>query len=311
MSENTKTFSTSLSREARFQKEMQLDSALLEILTAERKGSMAEKRALLRLRKKMKGQIYVEAIYLLAHIIVENAEKAQEMFQNIIEQRHKLQTALQRHVSIQVAALDYLQNVCNILQKPTILETDKYEEFCYRSTFDNTTQAFEKDLLDADLDLEIENAKVFGTTFSLLFIDIDNLKLINDSFGHQTGTKSIQFISESIRNNLRNYDSVYRYGGDEFVVLLPRCTQSEAFNTARRILDLINRKSSALHPLHVSVSIGSATFDNDSITEKPDLISAADTALYEAKRSGKNNIRVYVKKHSTGHQSEKKRTPAF
>ena len=200
---------------------------------------------------------------------------------------------LKRNVSVQVAALDYLQNVRNILRKPTIIEADQYEEFVYRAVVDETTQAFEKDLLDTDLEAEIEKSRRFNTLFSILFIDLDDLKTINDTYGHETGTETIRLVSKCVHENLRKYDAMYRYGGDEFVVLLPQCETGEARIIASRIQSRVNAVPLEGIPKRISVSIGVATFDNIVITSRKSLINAADAALYEAKRKGRNSVCVY------------------
>lgn len=283
-----------LSQEAGFLKRGELDPSLLEILTGERRGSVHEREKLESIRKKMGEKIYTEAVYHLTHIFVSDAPEAHQIFTSIILHRDQMMERLGRDVSVQVAALDYLQSVRKMLKRPTIVESDKYRGFAYRAMVDSTTQAFEKELLDADLEAEIEKARRFGTIFTVLFIDVDNLKIINDSHGHLAGTRAIQHICGCVKRNLRRYDSLYRYGGDEFVVLLPRSTEKEAMRTAERIMKLINRDTSR-SAYRIGASIGIASFDNAFITEKEQLLSAADSALYDAKRGGKNTISVYDK----------------
>jgi phosphotransferase system enzyme I (PtsI) len=129
--------------------------------------------------------------------------------------------------------------------------------------------------------------------FSILFVDLDDLKTINDTYGHETGTRAIQVVSKSINDNLRKYDSVYRYGGDEFVVLLPRSETEEACDTAQRIHKLITDTTFNTIPLKIGVSIGIATFDNIMITDRQSLLNAADSALYDAKKRGKNSVCIF------------------
>lgn len=282
-----------LSREARFLKNRLLDSTLLEIFTGEREGTDEERKKLHAITKKRKKGIYTEAVFLLTHTFVSDSREAQRIFEDIIHHRNSLVRSLKRNVSVQVAALDYMQNVRNILKRPTIIEADQYEQFVYRAVVDETTQAFDKDLLEDDIDGEIEKSHRFGTIFSILFIDLDDLKTINDTYGHETGTRAIQAVSQGINENLRKYDSVYRYGGDEFIVLLPRSGSTEAFEIAKRIQMVINEKSFDTIPLKIGVSIGTATFDNLVISDRISLITAADSALYNAKKQGKNNVCRY------------------
>ena len=282
-----------LRQEAMFLKHRLMNADLLEIFTGERSGSAKEQKKLREIISKLQQGIYIEAIYILTHTFINNASEARAMFEEIIQHRNNMVHALKRNVSVHVAALDYLQNIRNILKKPTIIEADKYEEFVYRAIVDETTQAFEKDLLDVDLEAEIERCKRFGNRFSILFIDLDNLKSINDSYGHEIGTRAIQTVSNCAGQNMRKYDSMYRYGGDEFVVLLPRTNADEASIISQRILDRVNKSSFEHAALRIGASIGIATFDNKCITDRKILLCAADSALYSAKHAGKNRINIF------------------
>jgi hypothetical protein len=155
---NTKNRNNSshISQEAKFLKNRMLDSSILDIFTGERYGTYEERNQLNKVIKKLKKRVYVEAVYLLTHSLVENEKEAHKIFEDIVHHRNSMVKALKRNVTVQVAALDYIQNIRNILKRPTIIEEDKYEEFAYRATFDETTQAFDKDLLDAELDSQVE-----------------------------------------------------------------------------------------------------------------------------------------------------------
>jgi len=121
--------------------------------------------------------------------------------------------------------------------------------------------------------------------FSLLYLDIDDFKLYNDTYGHIEGDKILKTLGKVLRRCLRKVDSAYRYGGDEFVVLLPHTYKDQAKKVAERIREEIRRE---LYPIHkITVSIGVA----DSRTSE-DVIKAADRAMYEAKREGKDRVKV-------------------
>jgi len=282
-----------LSLEARFLKNRQLDVTLLEIFTGERTGTDTEIKRLLSIKNTLKKDIYKEAVYLLTHTCMNDSKEAKQVFEDIINHRNSMVRSLKRNISVQVAALDYMQNIRNILKRPTIIEADQHEEFAYRALVDQTTQAFEKDLMEHDIDGEIEKSRRFNTVFSILFVDLDDLKTINDTYGHETGTRAIQAVSKGINDNLRKYDSIYRYGGDEFIVLLPGSESEEACETAKRIQKLITTTPFAAIPLKIAVSIGVATFDNLMISDRQSLLNAADSALYDAKKQGKNRVCIF------------------
>lgn len=299
--------SSIIAREAKLMKGEGLNHRLLEIFAGERKGSVEERDRLKALIGSLKDRIYTEAVYLLTHTEIEQPRRARKVYEDIVHHRNEMVRVLKRNVSMEVAALDYMQNVRNVLKEPTIIEADQYQDFVYRAILDETTQTYEKDLLDADIDSEIEKARRFGTLFSLLFLDLDDLKHINDTYGHEVGTRAIQLLSSCARKNLRKYDSIYRYGGDEFVILLPRADEEQACNTARRIMALLRRTAGGKLPESPNVSIGVATYGKQNLKTREALLSAADAALYEAKRSGKDAIRV----HGTDEASSARTSSSF
>jgi diguanylate cyclase len=110
------------------------------------------------------------------------------------------------------------------------------------------------------------------------------LKTINDAYGHEIGTRAIQTVCKCARHHFRK------------VVLLPRSEADEAHHIAKRILEQINKSAFKHIPLRIGASIGIATFDNKLITDRKSLLSAADSALYSAKQTGKNRINIFCPK---------------
>lgn len=126
----------------------------------------------------------------------------------------------------------------------------------------------------------------------VLFLDIDDFKVFNDHYGHAEGDVVLKVLTETITKNIRADDKVVRYGGDEFVVLLPNMNKDGAKRVAKRIQDSLRKLpfASREHPITVSIGIASAPHDT---TDKHQLLFIADQAMYEAKRSGKNTFCVY------------------
>jgi diguanylate cyclase (GGDEF)-like protein len=137
---------------------------------------------------------------------------------------------------------------------------------------------------------EFERARRYEQYLSLIILDLDYLKVINDTFGHQVGDEAIKSIAGILKQSSRAIDLAARYGGEEFCLLLPNTELSMAEQLAERLRNLIND----IHlegPGHVSASIGIASYPlhaNDADT----LVSAADAALYEAKQAGRNRVKV-------------------
>ena len=127
---------------------------------------------------------------------------------------------------------------------------------------------------------------------SLLMIDIDHFKQINDSRGHLAGDAVLREVALVLKDSLRTVDSVGRYGGEEFVVILPHTPKDEAFRTAERIRQRVDAHAFDIGEdrVHVTVSVGVATFPSDEVDGPNALVREADRALYAAKEAGRNRV---------------------
>ncbi len=128
--------------------------------------------------------------------------------------------------------------------------------------------------------------------YAVLMVDADDLKSINDHYGHEMGNKFIINIANAISATVRDADIVARYGGDEFIVFLPETSREGALGCADRIRQYVQRKPLQVAPeteITLSVSIGVACFPLDGVTPE-DLINVADRALYQSKHDGKNSV---------------------
>ncbi|MEW6087595.1 MAG: GGDEF domain-containing protein [bacterium] len=137
------------------------------------------------------------------------------------------------------------------------------------------------------LTYEIEKAKRENSILSLVFIDLDNFKNINDTFGHKTGDDLLKIFCSEVKNMIRTTDAFGRMGGDEFAILLPKNNGSETSLFVKRIQDRIIPIFMDNH-WDVTLSIGVITTDKP--VDVDDLIHQADTLMYKVKNKGKNNI---------------------
>ncbi|MGZ9159549.1 MAG: GAF domain-containing protein [Candidatus Limnocylindrales bacterium] len=163
-----------------------------------------------------------------------------------------------------------------------------YEDARKLADRDPLTGFFNHRYLHERLGEEVVRAQRGKRPLSVLMLDLDDFKLVNDTFGHLFGDRVLTWIAELIRSTLRASDVPARYGGDEFAVILPETDADEACRTAERILEAFRDRpfvGEQRGPVPTAVSIGVATFPSDGRTAT-ELIAAADAALYEAKRAG-------------------------
>jgi diguanylate cyclase (GGDEF)-like protein len=180
-------------------------------------------------------------------------------------------------------------------QAVTAIESARsYDEAREQSIRDSLTGAYNHRHFQEVLQRELGRAERLGRPLTVLMLDIDDFKSINDRFGHPVGDAILQGIVAEIRNEVRgDMDLLARYGGDEFAVVLPETPPGEAVLVAervrRRVDERLFRMPDSGQMLRATVSIGVATYPEDA-AEKMDLVEKADAALYRAKRGGKNAV---------------------
>ncbi len=163
-----------------------------------------------------------------------------------------------------------------------------YEELKKRAMTDPLTGVINRRVF---FDLAKQQEKLFrryGTVFSLIMVDIDLFKHVNDTFGHQKGDSILQDVASLIKENLRESDILCRYGGEEFVVLLPQSDEQDAYDSAERIRRAVKNRVGI-----VTVSLGCADIKLSQEKTIGALISMADKALYKAKHDGRNTSCKY------------------
>jgi diguanylate cyclase (GGDEF)-like protein len=146
------------------------------------------------------------------------------------------------------------------------------------------------------LEAELARSKRFGTPLTMVMIDIDHFKHLNDAAGHSAGDDVLRQVCQIMRKSLRKVDTLARYGGEEFVVLLPQISRDEALEVAEKLRRGIadgNVEHGATQPGgRVTISVGVATFPADA-SEQARLVDNADSALYASKRGGRNKVTAY------------------
>jgi diguanylate cyclase (GGDEF)-like protein len=157
---------------------------------------------------------------------------------------------------------------------------------------DDCTSLYNARHLNFMLDTEIYRSHRYAFEFSLIFIDLDHFKSVNDTYGHLAGSKLLSEIGEAVKERCRMIDMAFRYGGDEFVVLLPQTSKENALSVAHRVHKLIREtvwlKDSGIN-VHITASVGVASYPTDSRT-KAELLHLADEAMYAVKNSTRDSV---------------------
>ena len=159
-----------------------------------------------------------------------------------------------------------------------------------RSRIDELTGLFNRRHFEERLKEELARHSRHSEVFSLFLLDLDSFKTYNDIYGHPAGDRLLNEIGRIIKRTIRSADQAFRYGGDEFIIILPQTTTDDAYSVAERVREQVARGMEAKE-IAVTCSIGLASYPSDAVIAG-ELITIADTALYYAKRTGGN--RVYL-----------------
>jgi diguanylate cyclase (GGDEF)-like protein len=174
----------------------------------------------------------------------------------------------------------------------TLRNADTHQQIQDLALRDPLTGVLNRRALDGPLTRELKAGLRYGTPACLLLVDLDYFKTVNDLLGHVAGDDVLRGVAALMQDTVRNVDSVGRYGGEEFAVVLPHTDLDQAQALAERIRATIERHAFKLEDGHVRItaSIGLAALHDSAIATVGDWISAADSALYEAKSRGRNLV---------------------
>ncbi|HED3077339.1 TPA: diguanylate cyclase [Citrobacter amalonaticus] len=198
-------------------------------------------------------------------------------------------------LSNKASRVKFLLQIRNTVSQIITLLRELFEEVSRHEVgMDVLTKLLNRRFLPTIFKREIAHANRAGTPLSILIIDVDKFKEINDTSGHNTGDEILRRVSQAFYDNVRSSDYVFRYGGDEFIIVLTEATQTDTLRIAERIRSRVEKtkiKSPAGDFIPLSLSIGAAMFNGHPDYER--LIQIADEALYTAKRRGRNCVELW------------------
>jgi diguanylate cyclase (GGDEF)-like protein len=194
-----------------------------------------------------------------------------------------------------IAALLMLLPCVLIVLRDMRRERETSRQFAYEASHDALTGLCNRREFERRLEQAIEQVQKSGGSHSLMFLDLDQFKVVNDTCGHATGDELLREVAELMRARLRKTDTLARLGGDEFCVLLEQCDLEDGERVAESIRDSVAhfRFERRSRTFTLAVSIGMIRLDS-SIGRVPDALSAADAACYMAKMKGRNRVQVYA-----------------
>ena len=237
-------------------------------------------------------EVYRNYFYLLAHLEFEEADAVRH-WEEFKKYHLKFEETLGYPIDTRVSTLSYFINENKQLENPRIIEMKVFQRTQEKVIQDDLTSLFNFRYFKQRIQAEMEGAAHRGEELSLLIIDIDDFKHINDDYGHLTGDGILRQIGQLIQLETSAHGSAFRYGGEEFAVIAPRLGKQDAYDVANRLCEriseheFVNENSTPRQKMSVTASIGVATYPQD-CDDSQLLIGNADKALYNAKGSGKN-----------------------
>lgn len=272
-----------------------LRKQLISLLAEDRPDSAWLLSRLEDLRRSGSDQVFSGLVYLLAHIQLPETQ-AKQLLRDLLAHRDRVTQALHRDPGLRVATIDYLSNVKKLLANPTIVESSQLERTERSAVTDELTRLYNRRHFSEVLALEVRRSHRYSLRLSLLMLDIDAFKQLNDRHGHLFGDLVLQRVAQVLRRAVRDADVACRYGGEEFAVILPETDRLGGYAVAERIRHQLHREFSDRpvggKSIRVSVSGGIAAYPVDG-TDPQALIARADKALYLAKRLGKDRVSLY------------------
>jgi len=272
------------------------DEKFIEIASGDIEEHIQSDEHLLETIGKKPGTYYRDLIFAIIQIRLPE-EEAQKDWREILTHKYTMSEKLERNVGIHVATLDYFTNIKKKLVNPKIVDANEYVDTASRAITDKLTRAYNRSFFEYEFRKLFTIARSTGRAFSLIMLDLDHFKMFNDLNGHIQGDIALIETVRILHAVSSQGDTVCRFGGEEFAILLPAQTLNLAVRTAENIRQAIYdyrfNNEQKLPSGRLSASLG-VTCYRDEISSFNEMIEEADNALYRAKNSGRNRVKAFL-----------------
>ncbi len=272
------------------------DRKVIEIVSGDIIDHIQDDEYLLESIGKKPGTYYRDLIFALIQIRLPEDE-AKRDWKEVLKHKYLISEKLGRNVGIHVATLDYYTNVKKRIINPKIIDANDYVDTASRAITDDLTRAYNRHFFEDEFKKLFLQGRTAGKVFSLIMLDLDHFKIYNDINGHIQGDIALIETVRILHAVCSQDDTVCRYGGEEFSILLPSQPLNLAFKTAENIrqavFDYRFINEQALPNGRLSASLGVTAYRED-IDSPQAMLGESDVALYRAKNSGRNRVKAFL-----------------
>ena len=273
--------------------EAEFQGKIREVLNEDETNETRIMEALEDLRKSSGETFYVDVFRVLTRHHF-SQEEATEFWKQIMQHAQSMARGLGRPVGFRVAMLDFFINHNRVLKSPMVVEISLFDEMVKNALLDDLTRVYNRRFFDQFLDQEINRAERHDEQVALFYFDLDDFKQYNDKNGHNAGDDVLRMVGTLMRLAFRREDMPCRYGGEEFVVILPKTDSENARIVANRFQNLLREANFPGGKLTLS---GGICHYPEHGKSRQDLYKAVDRAMYSGKAGGKDRIVMVGPEH--------------
>lgn len=235
----------------------------------------------------------VHTFNLLAGLYIP-AATCKDLWSKVKQHRQTIIEKLGREVDLTTSLSDYFHNCTKMMCHPRLVEATEFENILYHSNHDRLTKLYNRRYFEDIYNRQIMLSNRYREEFSVLFFDLDNFGIVNNSHGHLAGDAVLEKIGAIFLEEKRDSDIAARYGGEEFVLLLPHTDYENAYTIANRLRKYVAENCFTYSNIDISITMSGGVASYPSNCPDPGLLlQMADNAMYKAKDEGKNRISHY------------------